>query len=295
MSSKFHDQASYIAAFLAVAVGLMVFRAELTGVAFTLLHWDTNLFEMVAVFVVLLVFSTYISALAVMSTSFNVTRFPLTSWLESFANFCIALGLLSPFVVGIVYGVERLMNAVLNAATEKTYVSALLSLAVGLVSGVTVALLFVRIKRQRRLEESYYHWETNTSPDYFEPPRDGTRGCRPPAPVPERRKTEWGYEFLEHYEYTLAYVKEYLRARGYGIRTSSLGFVAKLLYDKSIIPADLYRKVSDVNTLRNNLAHAQGKPSRQQLQKAQSVLDELFEVIQPKFAALVGEEVDSSA
>lgn len=282
MSRKFHDQVCYTVAFLAIAIGLMIFRADLSSWSMSIFGWETNAFVLVLIFVAMMVLATYIGALAIVSTNFNFTKFPLTSYLEKASTFLTILCLVSPVALAIVALIIRFFTWIISSvAANETLLTATNSLGIGLALGIAVgtvtSLNALQRKEKLSLERRFYRWEINTNEaDFANVIKHNNRS-----------KSSGSQEFLEHYEYVLGYAREYMRSLGYGVRTESIGFIAKFLLDKSIIDADFYNELELVNKLRNETAHATRYISANEKKKAVESLSKLYAVIRDKFTSLV--------
>lgn len=278
MSSKFHDQASYIAAFLAISVGLMIFRNDLAQIIINFGFFAVSLFWILVVFVSILVFATYVSALAVMSEQFNISELPLTKYIKNIANFLTAIGLLFPIVTALVYVIVQGVMAIsaINQQLVGVLSLAITSLTLGMTAGRYVILRNKRqIEYNYALAESYIEKRTDTfTPRIYEA-------------ISGKKAHVSMYEFLEHYEYVTNYTKEYLRSLGYGVRSSSAGFIGKLLLSKKKIPEQLANDLQWVADLRNQAAHALHNPTSKETVRARGILEDLFQTVRPLFIELI--------
>lgn len=279
MSSKFHDQASYIAAFLAVSVGLMIFRSDIQGININFGFINTSLFWLLVGFVLLLVFATYLSALAVMSEQLNITKIPLTKYIQNVASFFTAVGLLLPIAALIIYLVIAGMTYL---SVNNQDLLNMISLAISLFALGVTAGRYATLRNKRQIEHNY-----SLAGRYIEQFDKEFKNILIEERFHPAKNKDSTYEFLEHYEYVTNYTKEYLRSLGYGVRGNSISFIAKLLLSKEIISNDLSRELFFVGELRNKTAHAITKPTKKEVERARRTLDDLFKIIQPLFIDLV--------
>lgn len=282
MASRFHDQASYIAAFVAVGVGFLIFDDNLRQVGIDLYWFRTNAFVLSLIFLGMLSLGTYISALAPLSVNLNYTRFPLTAWLERAANFFHTFGLLLPLLYGLVALFSMVASAVLRqlgAASDLAAVT-LLSTFFGGIGGFAASRFITRVRRRNKLEEAYYEYDLRRNESHA--PLAASVQPKPRAGAADKM-----YEFLQEYEYAVNYAKEYLYAIGYGIRSSSLRFVAELLHEKGVIDKKLRSELWQLSDTRNRFAHAEQKPTAAEMRSARRTLDALNAAIGPRFSELI--------
>ncbi|HET6747492.1 MAG TPA: hypothetical protein VFH06_05290 [Candidatus Saccharimonadales bacterium] len=271
-SSKLQDQSNYVVAFLAVAVGLLIFRPELENIHLPIFSIEISLFLAAVIFVSMLVIAVYLNALALVVTNFNITRVPLNSYIEKLASFLMIFGLLSPLMLLMVVLLSWLVHLIDWSGIVNSTVSSIIAGVAGIITGAVAGYTTDR-RDKIKLESLFYKEEQEAIQAQYRMKSDGDE-----------------YAFLEHYEFVTSYTREYIRALGYGIRSFSIGFMAKILYDKKMISKKELENMRWVNTIRNSYAHAESKIKASDQRKAEDYLEDFMLVIKREFARLIKEK-----
>src|SRR6266496_1886728 len=192
-NSKLQDQSNYVVAFLAVAVGLLIFGPELEGIRLPIFSIEISLFFAAVVFVSMFVVAVYLSALALVVTNFNITKVPLNSYIEKLASFLMIFGLLSPIMLIVVVLLSWVIHLIDWSGIVNPTVSSILAALAGLVTGAVAGYTTNR-RDKIKLESLFYKEEQEAIQAQYRMKTDGNE-----------------YAFLEHYEFVTGYAREYIR------------------------------------------------------------------------------------
>jgi len=273
MDSDFKDRFNYLAAFLAVIVGLAAFKevADSNGLSFFGAHISYLQLSLPLVGSMLL--ATYLGALTLIIRRWNFTLFPLAKYLETASYGIAAVGLLYPLLIPIALFLSFLATYVNAESFSRVLIGALLA--------QTVAFAYIATRyaftKERDLTEEYLARITELE-----------RAIN--ARVADAKETPSIEEVFEQYEYTLAKAKAYLRIRGYGTAGQSLGRLAQILNSKNAFSKDDLERARRVTNIRNLYAHAVKKPDDKEVARALTILRKLNATLDDLLTGLAKEE-----
>lgn len=242
----FKENLNYLVAFIAILVGLLVFKEQAEANSVNLLGLSVSFFWLSIPFLSGMVIAAYIGALAIIAGQVNFTRFPIVKILERVSYTIMAFSLLYPLGVAAAYLMTLLIQLILHIGPmiDSTITESLASLISGLLTGAVLSMVsfnYAKNKEKNRIRNQIDTLIINIDQvEYAEnKDKDGNKEL----------------SFLRHYEELVGLANSYLSAIGYGSAYTNLKKAADILHNIQILDKDDVGTAVKLNEYRNAIAH----------------------------------------
>lgn len=267
------DQFNYLVAFVAVLLGLLIFKDTLSSHSILLFTWRLDWLALSLPFIIAIVSATYFWALTMLAKRWPIA-IPLAKILESISIIVATIGLLYPLALLVSLLLSYLATKIhINGRNLTAYTSFILSI-------VTGALTVTSVRFAQRLERENLSVQLSM------------------LDLQARMAQEEGTDnlatrFMRRYDYHVERAKVYLRLRGYGTGGQSLGRLAQILRSRGVFQDEDIQNAADITRLRNLYAHTSSRITKKDFRDALARLKTLDDKMDHAFYAL-SEKTDNN-
>lgn len=269
MESRFKDSFSYLVAFLAVLVGLGIFKDSAEEHRLMIFGLSFNYLELSVPFIGLILLAVYVGALAMLSRNITFRLFPLTNVLERMSYTFAALGLLYPIVLSVTVGLSWL--AQLLPPVDKLGDS-LLTVAIVLQATYTAMLA--------------WRYAASRQQDKYEVTLRNLREQVYAAKTPIDTKQISPYEIVMLYHQFVSLAKSLLKLKGYGISGENIQTISRSLEELKVFDKQDMRDVRKIRDLRNKIVHTDKPVGRKDLDESRKLLEDLVSKLKEAILSL---------
>lgn len=269
MKNIFKDNFNYLGAFLAVLLGLTVFKDNADQSKLNLFGLELSLLELAVPFVLIMTIAMYFAALAMWSKNVKFEALPLTRVLESISNILATFALLYPIGVATVWLLSKVINYLFSPPSDyEAEIFIFVSFAVSVITVIYSGLLTShKVLESNELKLMSLYKSINVSKKEIEKDRPTT------------------YELVEQFNKFLMVSKNALNILGYGASISNVSYIVDILLKKSVLNEKDRKTVESIESLRNSIIHDNFTLSVEEIRKYQSQLVKLIDKldkIEPK-------------
>lgn len=256
MEEKLKEQSLYVVTFLAMMLGLGIFRLDLEQLHLYGFLSGISVFNVGVSMVLALVLAAYIQALVLLVIdNMTIDRVPIRKYMLSASSLLIFAALLSPIAIVFFLTSQATADYILSTVggTSNTVTTLLIALNTAIFAYLATGLSKARSAHQLAAQATVSLDESTKI-------------------IKATINKSSLYDFLQIYEEYDRLARNTAGLYGYSLKFVNLVRVMDILRDKNIFDTDDIVAAKRLVRMRNEYVHAKSKPSSQEIKEAREML-----------------------